>query len=123
VADLRALSPSPILLLFDALDQAEKSLQDWLLNNLVAHLVPLPHLRLVLAGRTVPEPPGSCIPHTLHHQLSPVTDEAAYIAYCQSVQASLVEQSIRDFARATGYKPGFFADLIINYLGGEGRRG
>jgi stage V sporulation protein SpoVS len=41
-----------------------------------------------------------------------VQEEKAYIAYCQAVGASLVEQSIRDIAKLMGYIPGSFAEAV-----------
>lgn len=112
VADLRLLAGRPILLLFDALDNAPEPIQTWLFHSLLGQLALLRHVRVVVAGRSLPEPGGDYGPACRVHRLQPVRDEREYIAYCQNIKAALVEQSIRDFARAIDYRPGQFVGLV-----------
>jgi len=113
VADLRALAADrPLVLLFDALDNAPEAIHTWLFHTLLGQLAMLPHVRVVLAGRTLPEPGGDYAATCQVHHLQPVRDETEYITYCQKIKATLVEQSIRDFARAINYRPGEFVGLV-----------
>lgn len=112
VTDLRLMTACPIVLLFDALDMASQPIQDWLFYILLGQLALLPHLRVVVAGRNLPEPGGDYAACCQVHRLKPVRDEMEYIIYCQKIKATLVEQSIRDFARAIDYRPGQFVGLI-----------
>ena len=121
-ADLRVLAPRPHLLLFDTLDQAPPTLRAWLISAILVQLAPLSHIRLVIAGREVPPPPA---PFTDPHQayrLAPVEDEQEYITYCRRIQAQVSDHSVPVLARASQYKPGFFAELVFNYIGQGGTR-
>ena len=120
VTDAGAVVSQPLLLLFDALDSAEESVQLWLMNILLVQLASLPQVRVVVAGRTVPDPSGSYAPQCVSHKLTPVTDEAEYINYCREIGAQLPEETIPHFAQATQYQPGFFAELIFNHMGRGG---
>lgn len=112
VADLRLMANRPLVLLFDALDNAPESIHSWLLHTLLGQLALLPHVRVVIAGRNLPDPAGDYAACCRVHRLQPVRDEAEYINYCRQIKAGLVEQSIRDFARAIDYRPGQFAGLV-----------
>lgn len=120
VEDLRLLNDFPILILFDALDNAPDPIRAWLFHMLVGQLALLPHIRVVLAGRNLPEPTGDYAPFCQVHRLQPVRDEREYINYCQQIKATLVEQSIRDFAQATDYRPGQFVGLVEAFRKGQG---
>jgi hypothetical protein len=121
-ADLRQLAPRPYLLLFDALNQAPPTLHAWLINTILVQLAPLSHIRLVIAGQEAPSPPAPFTDPHRAYRLGPVEDEQEYIAYCRRLQATLVEQSIRDFAAGVRYTPGLFAELVFNYIGQGGTR-
>jgi len=101
-----------LLLLFDSVDGAPKSMQAWLMDLLLVQLASLAHVRVVLAGRSLPEPHASSVICCGTYQLHPITDEQAYIDYCQCLNARLVEQSVRDIAYVCDYIPGVFADLV-----------
>ena len=121
-ADLRQLAPQPYILLFDTLDQAPDTLRTWLMNTVLVQLAALSHIRIVIAGRDVPPPPAPFTdPHQAHH-LTPIQDEQEYIAYCRRIQAQVEDHSIPILARASQYKPGFFAELVFNYTSHGGRR-
>jgi hypothetical protein len=112
VADLRNLTDTPLLLIFDQVDDCDKTTQNWLMHTLLVLVAPLDHVRVVVAGRFVPDPSGSYSLNCHSYELLAVQKVEAYIAYCHQIGASLVEQSIRDFARAFDYKPGLFADYV-----------
>jgi hypothetical protein len=111
--DLGKLDDKPLLLLFDSVNSAKKSTQTWLMDILLTQLASLSHVRVVIAGRSLPEVHGSYRVICRTYRLLPITDEQAYINYCRNLNARLVEQSIRDFAYACDYTPGIFADLIL----------
>lgn len=114
VSDLRAVTDIPSLFLFDALDDAaDISTVDWLMNVLLVQLAQLPHLRVVLAGQSVPEPCASYTTLCRTHELLPVDDEDEYIAYCRQLGIQLSCQSIRDIAHILDYKPGLFVDYVL----------
>jgi hypothetical protein len=113
--DLREVSNAQVVLLFDALDGASESTRDWLMDMLLVRLAPLPHLRIVVAGRGVPEPPGSYAVFTRNYELQPVREIHEYISYCHQIGAALGEQSIRDLALVFDYVPGSFADVMPKF--------
>lgn len=110
-------SKKPTLLLFDAVEQANEPLQRWLTDTFLVRLSLLSHVRVVVAGRSVPEPCASYRDRCQTCKLQPVRDEDAYISYCRSRGWSLVEQSIRDIAKMLDYKPGMFVDYVLPKFG------
>lgn len=121
VNDLWARPHQPVLLLFDAVDNAAESTRDWLMDALLVQLATLPHVRCVVAGRTLPDAAGGYAAVCHSYELQPVTEEEAYIDYCRSQGLGLVEQSIRDFARAFDYRPGLFAEYMRPFQTGGSR--
>jgi hypothetical protein len=73
-------------------------------------------VKVVIAGRTLPEvnPGFGLVGDSL--KLCAIKDEQAYITYCEAIGATLsvplTDQSIRDIARLCGYTPGIFADFV-----------
>lgn len=122
VNDLRKRPGQPILLLFDAVDKAAEATREWLMDSLLVQLAGLPHVRCVVAGRTLPDAAGGYAIACQSYELQPVKEAEAYILFCQSRGIVLVEQSIRDFARGCGYAPGLFAELTQSFWAG-GTRG
>ena len=113
VADLGCSTDAPIVLFFDSVNEASSTVCDWLMDTLLVQLSRLRHVRVVVAGRTLPEASGSYATICCSHQLTPVEEDEVFIIYCQLVGADLIEQSIRDFARAFDYKPGLFVDYVF----------
>jgi hypothetical protein len=113
IKDLKTLNDKPLLLFFDSVERADESIQIWLMDTLLVQLSMLPHVRVVVAGRSLREPSGSYAAYCRSYQLLPVEDVEAYISYCKEVNVVLSEQSIRDFALAFGYKPGLFVDYVL----------
>lgn len=110
IEDLRSMRERLIVFLFDTVDQASTVTQNWLLNDLLGRLRPLLHLRVVVAGRRLPEASSSYSATCRPYKLSPVFDMEAYIRYCREIGARLDEQNIRLLAQNTGYIPGAFAN-------------
>ncbi len=121
VNDLRRRPGQPVLLLFDAVDNAAEATRVWLMDSLLVQLAGLPHVRCVVAGRTLPDAAGAYAMACYSYELRPVTEENAYIRFCELHETGLVEQSIRDIARACGYSPGLFAELAQSYRTGGSR--
>ncbi len=119
IKDLNTLDDKPLLLFFDSVDRADESIQIWLMDTLLVHLSSLPHVRVVVAGRSLRKPSGSYAASCRSYQLLPVQDIEAYISYCKKVNIVLAEQSIRDFALAFSYKPGIFVDYVLPTFMGE----
>jgi len=117
VVDLQRLNDQPVVLLFDAVNNAAPETQDWLISRLLVQLFPLKHVRVVVAGRQVPEPLGSYVPVCHSFELCAVTAEEEYVMYCQSMGVVLQEQSIRDLAKALDHTPGQFVDLVLRKFG------
>lgn len=113
VQALGKLEDRLLLLFFDSVDNATKRMQTWLMDILLAQLSPLCHVRVVLVGRSLPKANASYATSCCTYQLFPITDEQAFVDYCQSIKANLAEQSIRDFAYACDYIPGVFTDLVL----------
>lgn len=113
IKDLEVSSDRPLLLLIDHVDNATEKVQAWLINTFLVQALLLKHIRVVIAGRLVPEPHGRHAASCLRYQLSPVTEEDAYIAYCHRLKVTLVEQSVRDIARLLDYRPGLFVDYVL----------
>lgn len=113
VKDLSKLDDKRVLLLFDNVDNAHQSTQTWLMDTLLVQLSSLPHIRIVIAGRSLPEASSTYTACCQNYRLLPVKEVEAYIEYCHSVNLMLSDQSIRDFAHAFGYAPGIFVDYVI----------
>jgi hypothetical protein len=113
VNDLGKSDDQLLLLLFDSVNNATENIQAWLMDTFLVQLSLLNRIRVVVAGRSLPEAHGSYTALCRSYQLLPVAEEEAYITYCKSLNVRLAEQSIRDFAYAFDYKPGMFADYVL----------
>ena len=111
--DMSKLDDKPALLLFDNVDRSLESMQTWLMECLLVQLSSLPHVRIVIGGRSLPESSSSYRSCCLDYQLLPVRDVEAYIDYCHKANLILANKSIRDFAHAFGYAPGIFIDYVV----------
>ncbi len=113
VEDLSKLDDKPLLLLFDHVDKATPQIQTWLMDTLLVQLSPLRHVRVIIAGRQLPEASSSYVACCQSYTLHPVTEVEAYIEYCRKINVILVDQSIKDFAKAHDYRPGAFVELVV----------
>lgn len=120
VADLAHLAPQTILLIFDALEQSDSTVQDWLMTELLVGLTPFEHVRVVVAGRVIPDAAGSYVSRCHSYELTPVSDENAYITYCQTLSLDIEEVVIKRFAYLLDYKPGLFVDMVLRKYGQKG---
>lgn len=111
VNDLRKLDVRT-LLLFDSFNHASENVQAWLMHMLLPQLSSLDLVRVVVAGRSLPEANGSYTNRCRSYQLKPVTDEDAYIPYCRNLKVTLGEEAIRVLAKAFDYNPGLFAEIV-----------
>jgi hypothetical protein len=116
VKELHIFDDVPLFIFIDTVDEAKKKTQEWLMDLLLTQLHSLPHVRVILAGRTLPEPHNSYINSCRMYQLQPILEEQAYIDYCKNLQATLIEQSICDFAYACDYAPGAFISLLPKFI-------
>lgn len=113
VADLQNLAATPILLLFDQLDNSPVNIQNWLMDELLVSLALLENMRVIVAGQTMPDAAGSYAAVCCSYELTAVVDENAYIDYCRHHELTIPDQSIKDFARVFDYKPGLFVDWVL----------
>lgn len=121
--DLRQECDRLVLLIFDQLDDASEPTRHWLMDTLLVQLALIPHVRVVVAGRTVPEPFGSYAALCHTHELRPVQDVAAYVDYCAEIGAELEESAIQALAQAFDFKPGAFADVMPKFIRREASYG
>ncbi len=103
-----------ILLLFDSVDRATEYMQMWLMNSLLIQLSSLAHVRVVVAGSSLPEAHVSYVALCRSYRLLPVTEAEEYINFCQSMNIPLSEQSIRDIAYILNHSPGLFAEFVVS---------
>ena len=116
VNDMDNLNDKLLLLLFDSINNAIGSIQTWLMDTFLVYLPPLDHVRVIVAGSSLPEAYSSYSVFCETYQLQPVRDEKEFIEYCRNLNVNLVEQSIRDFAKATNYAPGLFVGMLPNFM-------
>ncbi|MDJ0900584.1 MAG: hypothetical protein QNJ55_17415 [Xenococcus sp. MO_188.B8] len=111
--NLRKVTNKRILLIFDSVNKASEETQTWLKTflSMVARLSS-PDIRIVIVGQQLPILPSTIDLLYTELKLKQVLDEKEYITYCRDCNLNLVEQSIKDFAHACEYKPGFFAELM-----------
>lgn len=111
--DLSELQTRPIIFFFDTVDCANEDIQSWLIQTFLAKLSLLPHVRVVIADRILPEPPEDFRDFFQAHLLNQVKDEKEYVTYCQQRNVPLVQQSIRSLAHDCEYTPGLFATQLL----------
>lgn len=116
VQDLSRLNDTPVLLLIDSFNNAKKELQVWLMDTLVALVAQYPHVRVIIAGRAIPDAPSSYATCCQTVRLTAIKDVGEYISFCKKISVTLEEQSIRDFAFALDYTPGSFATLAYKFI-------
>jgi len=112
VEDLRCLNERSIVLLCDAVDEADANVQEWLMNMLLVQLQPLPHIHVVVGGRKLPEAAGNYDAICQSYELQPVKEKDAYIRYCSEIEAELDEGQVDVLAYAIEYAPGAFVDIV-----------
>lgn len=112
VDDLDNAATRQVLLLFDTVDNASSATQTWLMDKLLVQLQSLPHVRVVVSGRALPDASGGYALNCCSHELRPVDDPSAYVRYCRELGVTLTEQQIHDGAKFCHFNPGRFANAI-----------
>ncbi len=114
VSGLQRENQKRILVVFDQLDDANEEIQRWLREALLVQLFLLQNIRIVVSGRHVLSPSSAYHHVSQIYKLELIEDQDEYINYCRrlGVGDELADQSIRDFARFVGYRPGLFAELL-----------
>ena len=120
VNDISVLQDKPLLLLFDSVNNANESVQQWLMDVLLVQVSRLAHIRTIVAGRSLPDAHGSYATLCANYQLKPITDVEEYIAFCRKANLMLEEQAIRAIAYGCDYIPGMFIDFVIPRFQAEG---
>ena len=115
VKDLSHLDENVVLLLVDSVNEATEGMQKWLMDKLVVLLSRHAHVRVIIAGRTLPEPHGSYAAQCQSFQLQAIQNEEEYITFCKKSTVTPPEETIRTLVMASGYIPGFFAQLLSEY--------
>jgi len=113
VKDIEQLSKQQFVFFIDSVDGASDKTKEWLTDTLLVPLVRLPHVRVVVAGRSLPSPHGSYM--ALYHKqhMHPIKDLEAYASYCEKIDLRLEEQAINQqaiqvLALLSNYCPGSF---------------
>ncbi len=104
-----------ILLLFDNVREASNEMQWWFMKIFLYSTSRLKHLRVVFAGRSVPEPDDSYQEFFQSYQLRPVTYIREYIVYCQNNKLTLSEKTIQTLVPHLDYIPGLFIDVLPHF--------
>ena len=113
VDDIGTLGDKPLLLLFDSVNHANEGIQQWLMDMLLVQVSRFAHIRVIIAGRSLPDTHGSYMALCANYQLKPIIDVEEYVAYCQKTDLLLEEQAIRAIAYGCDYIPGTFVDFVI----------
>lgn len=113
--DISKLDDKLLVFFFDSVDTSDNGLRVWLMDTLLVQLAQLVHVRVVVAGRSLPDPNGAYTALCRSYQLQPVIAEEEYITYCRGLNiadSALSEQTIQAIACVLNYSPGLFAELV-----------
>jgi hypothetical protein len=116
VDDLQRIDDRQLVLIFDQVDNAAPETRAWLMDIFLGQVQGLAHIRVAVGGRTLPNVLGNYARFCANYELTPVQEDQAYIDYCRDLGASLVEQSICDIAKVSGYVPGGFAEIVRTHF-------
>lgn len=114
IDDLAQVPSTQIVFLLDSIDQARDRTREWLLTSFLVEVAQLPHVRVVLAGQTMPSVAGGYAAVTETLKLEPV-DEQEFILYCRRVRITLQVEEIRFLAKAVRYRPGLFVECVNEF--------
>lgn len=98
----------PIVLLFDTFEGASQKIQDWLTEQLLTSLIQIPNVFVVIAGRSLPEPPSTWRDSCLLFELLPVSLDDS-ISYCKRLGINADVDIIKAFHDAFEGSPGLFS--------------
>lgn len=113
IQDLRTVDDRPLLFLFDSVERASLYVQTWLMNTFMVQLSPLHHVRVVVAGRSLPEAYCSYATSCQSYKLSAVRQMGAYTMYCRTANLPLSEPQIEALAQVFRYTPGLFVEWVV----------
>ncbi len=116
IKDVSKLNDVPLLLLFDGVDNTNEPLRIWLIEMLLVKLSRIDHVRVVMAGRYLPEAHSSYKIFCRDYQLLPVTEIEAYMSYCQNICPMLSEEAVKTLAKAFDYNPGLFVEVLPKFM-------
>ena len=112
VKDLSKLDDKLLLLMFDSVSESKEAMQMWLMDTFLVAVSRLPHVRVIVSGRSLPGANGSYTLFCKSYRLQAITEVDEFVSYCRKLNARIGEQSIRDFAYACDFNPGMFVDLV-----------
>lgn len=112
VRDLSTHDDIPFLLLFDDLEQASETQQSWLMDVLLPQLSMLNHVRVVIAGRSIPQVPASYMAWSTLYRLLPINNVQDYIDFSRKQNVPLTDETIRTIAILADHNPGNFVQFI-----------
>lgn len=115
VDDLRALDHSQILLVFDQVDNADANKQQWLMDSLLSQLAFLLHVRVIVAGRSMPDAAGAYAAICHSYELPEVKESEPYLDFCRTLQVDLGEEHVPILVQAAYYRPGAFVNLLTAF--------
>jgi hypothetical protein len=98
----------PVVLLFDTFDGASEKIQDWLIEQLVTALLQISNIFVVVAGRSLPEPPNTWRDNCLSFELLPVSLDDT-VSYCDKLGIDVSIDIIKAFHDAFDGSPGLFS--------------
>lgn len=108
--DFKAIpSNSRIVLLLDAFEQASISVQSWINEQLVIGLCRLRNIYIVLAGRTLPQPPVNW-EDTCHSYDLLAVSLNHHREYCIKLGIKVSDDTLSAFHEAFEGKPGLFVE-------------
>ncbi|MEM7114299.1 MAG: hypothetical protein AAF614_17825 [Chloroflexota bacterium] len=83
-ADLQTIK-SPFLLIIDSYEHATVDLAEWLTHHVLPRVVETNQMRVLLAGRTVPEPNLEWAAFVKIHQLNGISDARAWLPVAEAI--------------------------------------
>src|SRR5437764_4956117 len=89
VKDLSKHSDVLQVFLIDSVESASEEIHMWLMEMLLVQIARFEHVRVVIAGRSLPEVHGSYRALCHSSQLLPVTEIEEYLTYCRKLGATL----------------------------------
>jgi serine/threonine protein kinase len=115
IEDISRLTDQPILLLFDSVEKASSVMKWWLMNNLLISTSRLEHIRVLIAGRFLPEIHAYCQELRQSCTLLPIKEVEEFVTYCQRSNIALSKEQIHALAHAFKYVPGTFVDVLPRF--------
>jgi hypothetical protein len=96
-------------------------MQAWVTNNLLTALYPLDHVRVVLAGRRLPETPTTVQDVCCSYELQAVAPDH-YRHYCNTIGVALADRELALLYEMGDGNPGFLVEMTPKLLAWGGAR-